>query len=291
MKKIHVASEGTQTEYSESDLLLLWRQGKILKDAKYWKEGMTDWQPLAGYFPPENAPFNPYASPSDIPLEPVSRSGYFYTTPPHTLTRLLLVMLWVCLIAEFVKIGSEVAQLLLLQSPFTKEAAEANNLRQTVVSYSWLTIYFGTSIPFLRWIYRANVNCRGFGARDMKVTPGWSIGSFFLPFLNLVRPYEAMKEIWKVSQDPMNWQSQSVSPIVGWWWGLWILSNVMGRVSMSFGQRADTVDSLITSTGVAIAASGVTIPLTILVILLVRKISRKQDELVNESAELPIRTF
>lgn len=283
MRKIHVATEGAQTEYTESDLRSLWQQEKLPKDAKYWKEGMTDWQPLAGYFPPENVPFNPYASNPDISSVPVSGGGYVYTARPHTLTRFLLVMLWLCLIAEVVKIGSELAQLSLLQTSFTKEAGEANDLRETVVSYSWLTIYFATSIPFLRWIYRANVNCRGFGARDMKFTPGWSVGYFFVPFVNLVRPYQAMKEIWQASQDPMNWQSQSGSPLVGWWWAFWILSNIMGRVSLSFAGQATTVDALITSTNIAIAASTVGVLLTLFAILLVRKISRKQEELVNGS--------
>ena len=32
-----------------------------------------------------------------------------------------------------------------------------------------------------------------------------------------------MKEDWQTSSDPLgDWKTQSVSPLLGWWWALWI---------------------------------------------------------------------
>ncbi|MDW8262007.1 MAG: DUF4328 domain-containing protein, partial [Phycisphaerales bacterium] len=80
-----------------------------------------------------------------------------------------------------------------------------------------------TWIAFLMWTYRANINCRAFGAAEMRFSPGWSIGYHFIPALNLVRPYLAMKEIWQASTNPSNWKQQPGSALLRWWWALWIL--------------------------------------------------------------------
>ena len=37
------------------------------------------------------------------------------------------------------------------------------------------------------------------GANNLKYTPKWAVGCFFVPFLNLVMPYQVVREIWKAS--------------------------------------------------------------------------------------------
>ena len=49
-----------------------------------------------------------------------------------------------------------------------------------------------TAVSFLAWIYRAHKNLRALGATDLKYSPGWAIGGFFIPFLNIVRPYQVV---------------------------------------------------------------------------------------------------
>ena len=56
-----------------------------------------------------------------------------------------------------------------------------------------------TGITFLRWIYRSNKNLRVLSDEAMTFTPGWSVGWYFVPFANLYKPYQVMKEIWTVS--------------------------------------------------------------------------------------------
>ena len=278
---IHIATGEGQTEHEESDLRRLWQQGDIPKDAKYWKQGMKDWQPLAGYFLPQDAPFNPYASTPDLTPQRASEGAYSYVKSPHLLTRFLLVMLWGGIICHVISMWSNFTQISLLSGTFTNEEGLANDSRQATIAMVGVTVYLITSIPFLMWIYRANLNCRGFGANEMKFTPGWSVGYFFIPFVNLVRPYQAMKQIWQASHDPMNWQLQPVSPILGWWWALWILSNIMGHLTNSFAQRADTIDNLINSTRISIASDVTGVALSLVAIAMVRKIFQKQEELVN----------
>ena len=91
-----------------------------------------------------------------------------------------------------------------------------------------------TGVLVLMWIYRANYNARQLGAIDMTFTPGWSIGWYFIPVVNLWKPYRAMKEIWHASANPKTWQNQRhTPPLLSWWWGLWIILTMMAIVMTS----------------------------------------------------------
>jgi hypothetical protein len=43
-------------------------------------------------------------------------------------------------------------------------------------------------ITFLRWIYRTNKNLRYLSGEQMKFTPDWSVGWFFIPIANVYKP-------------------------------------------------------------------------------------------------------
>jgi len=89
------------------------------------------------------------------------------------------------------------------------------------------------------WIYRANANAHALSS-GMTIRPGWAVGWFFVPFANLVMPYQAMKETWRESHEAAGLLEEAQSPIVGWWWGLWIAGNVLARLGFMFGARTDS---------------------------------------------------
>jgi hypothetical protein len=125
---------------------------------------------------------------------------------------------------------------------WTQAEAQQNDLREGLIAIVGLVIYLATAIPFLKLLGRLNHNAWWFGAKGMTFTPGWTVGWFFVPFLNLVRPVQAVQEIAKISQpggDKWEWARRSNSGLVGLWWGLWILSNVLGQIAMRIGQLED----------------------------------------------------
>ncbi|MDD2942722.1 MAG: DUF4328 domain-containing protein [bacterium] len=185
---------------------------------------------------------------------------------------------------EVISILIDFAQLSLLDRSYTQAKVAANDARQGIIGLGSLGVFIMTGIAFLKWIYRANVNSRGFGAQDMKFTPGWSIGYYFIPFLNLVRPYRAMKEIWQVSHNPAAWKSQNGSALLGWWWALWLISGFLGQMVFRMSMRADTIDTLKASTGASILSSIVEIPLCIVALQLVKSIAAKQEQLVTNGS-------
>jgi hypothetical protein len=96
-----------------------------------------------------------------------------------------------------------------------------------------LPIEIATAVAFLVWLYRANDNLRAFRAeRSLEFTPSQAVTSFFIPFLNLVRPYAVVREVWEAS-DPAVAPPASVAESGGtWlvkaWWGLFIGRAVVG---------------------------------------------------------------
>ncbi len=73
-------------------------------------------------------------------------------------------------------------------------------------------------IPIAIWIYRAHANLREAGLHDLKYTPGWTVGSYFVPLANFVIPFRAMRELHNRSHGEDQWQADSpVADVTSWW--------------------------------------------------------------------------
>jgi len=215
----------------------------------------------------------------------LGRQEFRYSKDPTSLTKFLKTMLWISLGIDFISLLSDFAQWDLLRSgTFSQAEAEANDTRQLIVGVLYFVTFVVTTITFMRWVYRANLNCHGFGAQGMRFTPGWSIAYYFIPIFCLYKPYQAMKEIWKVSTNPSNWQNEKGSPLLGWWWALWLISNWCAWQAFWLSIQADTINSLWTSTMWNVIFYVIDIPLCIVTILLVSEIFTKQEALVRENA-------
>jgi len=140
-----------------------------------------------------------------------------------------------------------------------------------------------TIVVFLIWEHRAFANLSPLKASNLEFTPGWAIGWWFIPFANLVKPYQAMKELWRESDpefDPeMGFLSASIGvpSIFGFWWALWIISNISLQITdrAADGKLGDLTSVFpiinIAANVAAIAAAG-------LLIWIVRDIVRRQEE-------------
>lgn len=156
------------------------------------------------------------------------------------------------------------------------DAAESNDARQRIVGIMQTAVFVVTAILILKWIHRANFNVRQLGAAGMQFTPGWSIGWYFIPIANLWKPYQAMKEIWKASKNPANWQDQSVSSVLPWWWFFWIISNILGMASFRMSLRAEELNELVAANLVTLLSDVVDIPLNLIVLAIIARVYEMQ---------------
>jgi hypothetical protein len=180
----------------------------------------------------------------------------------------------VLIVVELLCLVSSLMQFELLNNPpFDLEAAEANDRRESLMGISFFVVYLFTLVVFARWIISSHKTVRALGARGMSISPGWAVGYYFIPFINLVRPYTAMKELWCASVDPRHAASQFAPPLLPAWWALWIINGILGQIILRMSLHAEDIDALKTLTVVNIIGSIAGVVLSLVALKLVKGIT------------------
>jgi hypothetical protein len=83
-----------------------------------------------------------------------------------------------------------------------------------------------------------------------------------------VKPFHAMREIWLASHESDGSYEERV-PILNWWWGLWITTNILENVAWRLGELGvgPTIDMV---------AAVLNIALCLVLILIMREIDSSQ---------------
>lgn len=130
-----------------------------------------------------------------------------------------------------------------------RKEADANDDRQRVIAAFQLLVLLLAAVPWLLWFRVAYQNLPHLGVRELRFKPGWAVGGWFVPFLNLVRPKQITDDIWRASDpslppqaEPL-WRAKGVHAVVHWWWAAWIASGVTGWLATG-ASEADSIDEL-----------------------------------------------
>ena len=144
----------------------------------------------------------------------------------------------------------------------------------------YLVAYAVCIVLVAKWIYRTNRNAHA-AATGMTITPPWSVGWFFVPLANLWKPFQAMRETWQVSTDPAAWRAVPTPSLLHYWWALWIASNVFGNLSFRMTMGIKTVGDAVVSDYVDVASAAVDIPLGLVLIAVVTRLTALQSRTVD----------
>jgi hypothetical protein len=166
-------------------------------------------------------------------------------------------------------------------------SATVSDQRQRLHAFVELVVLITGGILILRWIHRANHNARQLGARRMAFTPGWSIGYYFIPFLMLWKPYQAMKEIWQASRNPAEWERQPVPIVLPVWWTVLLVGGLLANVEFRLSLRAETLQELINANLVARIATVLDLLLAVAFLIIVRNVQHMQSQHPVTSDTLP----
>jgi hypothetical protein len=139
-------------------------------------------------------------------------------------------------------------------------------------------IYLTTVVFFCVWLYRAHDNLRAFNNWPrLEYSSGLAVGSFFIPFANLVIPYRAVREVWQKSEVPEETMLGLSDPPASFpiWWMFWLLASFAEKIAirLSYDRFSES-----TATIVSIGASGLFILAAVFAFLVVDAIDRKQEE-------------
>jgi hypothetical protein len=171
-------------------------------------------------------------------------------------------------------------------TPISTAEAAANDQRYAGAHALMLLTLILSCIFLLMWMYRAHKNLRSITSDRLEFTPGGAVGWWFCPFLNLVRPYQVMKEIFTVSRDGTASKS---APIVGAWWALWILSNIIARVGTGFGAGSGdhpTIPDLVNQTWANMIDIPFFIVAGVLLMWIIRSVDVAQESRRNIAPEV-----
>lgn len=136
-------------------------------------------------------------------------------------------------------------------------------------------LFLACVIIVARWIFLANANARALGAGDMMATPAMAVCWFFVPLANLVMPFLAMRELWKASTRPKDWQLVAAPFALPLWWGFWLASGIAGSIAFQLSWNGEK--DLVSAAGILDAAANLlSIPAALLLAWIIRGVQDLQ---------------
>ncbi len=176
---------------------------------------------------------------------------------------------------------------------FSASAAAASDARQAMIGILQTVALIGSGVFFLLWFRIAHRNLSALGEQELKYSPGWAVGGFFVPFLNLVRPMQVMREVWHGSNpdpdepaSPLEWPQHrnalGTPDHVRLWWGSYVVMTILGQIALRMAsslarEPAPTVEALQAITLTELFEDGVTVASGIITLLLVKRITDWQE--------------
>ena len=159
----------------------------------------------------------------------------------------------------------------------------ASDVRQQLMGVYYALAVTATAVCFLMWLSREYRNLWALSPRKPKFAPGWAVGAWFVPFLNLVRPVQIVKELW-VSFDPDYVPDASASQdkvatpaLVGWWWAVFLLSTFVDWAFAS-SLDAETIPEFLSRSYLLVASDTVEIVEVILAVNVVRGVNARLED-------------
>ncbi|NNF59033.1 MAG: DUF4328 domain-containing protein [Rhodothermaceae bacterium] len=181
---------------------------------------------------------------------------------------------------------SSVLQLLLLQDAqngaFVSEArATANDTRELVVAVLTIAGLLANAVVFLRWKWAGYRLMPSLTGHPTEHKPGWAAGAYFVPILNLFRPYQIMREMAEEStssSEALRLDTEDrTGSLIGVWWGAWVVSGIAERLIMRLTLSASTLDEFITLTQVNIGIVLLSAVAGVSAVLVIHRVNERQQ--------------
>lgn len=157
----------------------------------------------------------------------------------------------------------------------------ANESRQAIIALFMLAVHIGCVICFIRWMRRAYFNLHIIKPGKPKFSEGWAAGAWFVPLVNLARPYKIVNEIWEESEHFGRGSYISNTQMAGIWWALFLIGNFLSNVSWRMERNASSLETLQSATIVDMLSNMVLLAAAIYTALLIKKINQIEEQLAH----------
>jgi hypothetical protein len=169
--------------------------------------------------------------------------------------------------------------------PFDQEGLAA--WAESFDGIEWKLIAFQVAgiIAFCFWVHRVVSNVHAFGLPGE--SPGMAVGSFFIPILNLWRPYKAITETW-IASDPNalpggngdHWTQSRTSapPYYLAWWIIWLVARISAKGIERFAGSNPTPSEAASSMSALLGAVAIELVALGLMFAVVWNLTRRQEQ-------------
>jgi hypothetical protein len=165
----------------------------------------------------------------------------------------------------------------------SNEAATANDTREQIVAIIYMAAFIISIVTFILWFRRAYYNLH-IKLDHLSLSEGWAAGSWFVPIVNLFRPFQIMKELYQETENLLIQERTVIDEnfttrYLGWWWALWIINSAIGQFVFRYTMKAESIDELTISTISTMVQNIVGIPLALITIKVIRDYANIEPQL------------
>ena len=148
----------------------------------------------------------------------------------------------------------------------------SNDARQGLIGIAQVVLVIITAVFFLTWVYRISWNGHYFSNSTQRHSPGWAVAYFFIPIVNLWRPYQAL---WDAHQAFIDRTADSKGNFIfQLWWFAWLVSCFLGRALFKTSMKAEELGELIQSSLLTVGTDSFNIFLDVMALLLVMLVTK-----------------
>jgi hypothetical protein len=174
---------------------------------------------------------------------------------------------------------------LLMSDELTTETAEQSDGVIAMFAVFLVGSLIACATTFIMWFRRAYANLHRLNSGSiLSYEEGWAAGAWFVPFLNLVRPFTIMKEIWNETQSNIPGKEKhdgiQGTALIGWWWAAWLTYNIVTNATSRMNQGTDP-ESLASYLRTDAVTSLLVVPAALLAIQVVLQTNRFEQELYS----------
>jgi hypothetical protein len=190
------------------------------------------------------------------------------------------ILIWIVLALEILLSNASAGGII------STESATANDLRQQIIAIVFMIAYITSAVTFISWFRRAYYNLHT-QISNLRFDEGWAAGAWFVPFVNLVRPYQIMKELYQETEHLLaergkNHNPQNSTALLSGWWTLWIIVGLIGNFILRYSLNADEIEELMVVSIASIISSIVSIPLSLSAVEVIGRYAKMETLLYNE---------
>ncbi len=111
----------------------------------------------------------------------------------------------------------------------------------TLLGIMYILLLVASYVYLIMWLRRAYYNLHQVPGINPEYSDGWAAGAWFVPFLNFVRPYTIMREVWHDTQRAAWGRIVQPANVLGWWWAAFVIKLILGRITAKMGSHSDDI--------------------------------------------------